>query len=163
MEVFLYLGFIVFGIVFLRFLYPFNGLPRNWPFVGMIPALLLNIHRPHDIVADVLKRSNGTFFYKGIWFTNTSFLCTSNPQNVRHILTTNNSVYLKGFEWLKQFDIFGEALFNSNVRHGNVTGKFSRLSCITHNSNNHFQRFSAKVSRESWLRCSNMFLDEGWS
>ncbi|TYG72445.1 hypothetical protein ES288_D04G021600v1 [Gossypium darwinii] len=93
---FVYLGFIVFGIIVLRFLYCFidnNGLPRNWPFVGMIPTLLLNIHRPHDKVAQVLRRSNGTFFYRGLWFTNTSFLGTSDPEN---------------------FDIFGEAIFNSD-------------------------------------------------
>ncbi|XP_012459693.1 alkane hydroxylase MAH1 [Gossypium raimondii] len=114
---FVYLGFMVFGIIVLRFLYRFidnNGLPRNWPFVGMIPTLLLNIHRPHDKVAQVLRRSNGTFFYRGLWFTNTSFLGTSDPENVRYILSSNSSVYLKGPEWLKQFDIFGEALFNSD-------------------------------------------------
>ncbi|KAK8658523.1 hypothetical protein V6N13_036726 [Hibiscus sabdariffa] len=117
MAVFVYLGFLMFVIIFLRFLYRFthnNGLPRNWPLVGMIPTLLLNIHRPHDEIADVLKRSHGTFFYQGIWFTNTSFFCTSDPENVRYILSSNNSVYLKGSEWLKQFDIFGEALFNSD-------------------------------------------------
>ncbi|KAK5834839.1 hypothetical protein PVK06_010518 [Gossypium arboreum] len=114
---FVYLGFMVFGIISLRFLYRFidnNGLPRNWPFVGMIPTLLLNIHRPHDKVAQVLRRSNGTFFYRGLWFTNTSFLGTSDPENVRYVLSSNSYVYLKGPEWLKQFDIFGEALFNSD-------------------------------------------------
>ncbi|KAK8659785.1 hypothetical protein V6N13_029979 [Hibiscus sabdariffa] len=80
----------------------------------MIPTLILNLHRPHHKVADTLKRSNGTFFFKGIWFTNTSYLGTSDPENVRYILSTNNSVYLKGFEWLNQFDIFGEAIFNSD-------------------------------------------------
>ncbi|KAK8357805.1 hypothetical protein V6Z11_A05G445400 [Gossypium hirsutum] len=112
-----YLGFMVLGIISLCFLYRFidnNGLPRNWPFVGMIPTLLLNIHRPHDKVAQVLRRSNGTFFYRGLWFTNTSFLGTSDPENVRYILSSNSSVYLKGPEWLKQFDIFGEAIFNSD-------------------------------------------------
>ncbi|PPE02671.1 hypothetical protein GOBAR_DD00230 [Gossypium barbadense] len=114
---FVYLGFMVFGIIFLCFLYRFidnNGLPRNWPLVGMIPTLLLNIHRPHDKVAQILRRSNGTFFYTGLWFTNTSFLATSDPENVRYILSSNSSVYNKGPEWLKQFDIFGEALFNSD-------------------------------------------------
>ncbi|KAG8501817.1 hypothetical protein CXB51_004104 [Gossypium anomalum] len=108
---FVYLGFMVLGIISLCFLYRFidnNGLPRNWPFVGMIPTLLLNIHRPHDKVAQVLRRSNG------LWFTNTSFLATSDPENVRYVLSSNGSVYLKGPEWLKQFDISGEALFNSD-------------------------------------------------
>ncbi|XP_022749173.1 alkane hydroxylase MAH1-like [Durio zibethinus] len=117
MAVFGYLGCIILAIVFLRFLYGFihnNGLPRNWPFVGMIPTLLLNLHRSHEIVAEVLKKSNGTFLYKGIWFSNSSFLLTSDPENVRYLLCTNSSTYLKGSEWLNQFDIFGEALFNSD-------------------------------------------------
>ncbi|XVF45183.1 hypothetical protein PTKIN_Ptkin02bG0184600 [Pterospermum kingtungense] len=109
---------IVAVLVFLRRLFRFmhnnNGLPRNWPFVGMVPTLLLNFHRAHDKVAEVLKGSNGTFMYKGIWCTNTSFLATCDPENVRHILSTKGSAYLKGTEWLKQFDIFGEALFNSD-------------------------------------------------
>ncbi|KAK5774553.1 hypothetical protein PVK06_042408 [Gossypium arboreum] len=58
----------------------------------------------------------------GLWFTNTSFLATSDPENVHYILSSNSSVNLKGPEWLKQFDIFGEALFKSDgeawKRHG---------------------------------------------
>ncbi|XWS39985.1 hypothetical protein CRYUN_Cryun18bG0101400 [Craigia yunnanensis] len=112
-----YLGCIILVIVFLHFLYRCidnNGLPTNWPFVGMIPTLLLNFHRPHEKAIEVLKRSNCTFLFKGIWFTNTSFLGTCDPENVRYILSTNSLAYLKGSEWLKQFDIFGEALFNSD-------------------------------------------------
>ncbi|XVE49158.1 hypothetical protein DITRI_Ditri01bG0059700 [Diplodiscus trichospermus] len=104
-------------VVFLGFLFRFidnNCLPLNFPFVGMIPTLLLNFHRSHEKVAEILKRSNGTFMYKGIWFTNTSFFSTCDPENVRYILSTNDSTYVKGSEWLKQFDIFGEALFNSD-------------------------------------------------
>ncbi|XVF67617.1 hypothetical protein PTKIN_Ptkin10aG0135700 [Pterospermum kingtungense] len=89
-----------------------NGLPRNWPIIGMLPTLLLNIHRIHDVFVEVLEKSKGTFLYKGIWFTNTSFLATSDPENVRYIMSTNSSMYPKGSEWMKQFDIFGEALFN---------------------------------------------------
>ncbi|MBA0771656.1 hypothetical protein Gotri_007145 [Gossypium trilobum] len=94
----------------------------------MIPTLPLNIDRPHDKVAQILGRSNGTFFYRGLWFTNTSFLATSDPENVHYILSSNSSVYLKGPEWLKQFDIFGEALFNSDgeawKRHGKALHSF---------------------------------------
>ncbi|MBA0591731.1 hypothetical protein Gorai_008733 [Gossypium raimondii] len=94
----------------------------------MIPTLLLNIHRPDGKVAQILRRSNGTFFYRGLWFTNTSFLATSDPENVHYILSSNSSVYLKGSEWLKHFDIFGEALFNSDgeasKRHGKAFHAF---------------------------------------
>ena len=117
MAVSAYLGYIVLTLVLLRFLLRFldnNGLPRSWPIIGMLPTMLLHIHRFHDIVPRVLEKSKGTFLYEGIWFTNTSFLCTSDPKNVRYVTSTNSSIYLKGSEWMKQFDIFGEALFNSD-------------------------------------------------
>ncbi|XWS39982.1 hypothetical protein CRYUN_Cryun18bG0101100 [Craigia yunnanensis] len=117
MAVSAYLGYIVLTLVLLRFLLRFldnNGLPRSWPIIGMLPTMLLHIHRFHDIVPQVLEKSKGTFLYEGIWFTNTSFLGTSDPENVRYVTSTNSSIYLKGSEWMKQFDIFGEALFNSD-------------------------------------------------
>lgn len=112
-----YLGYIILTLVLLPFLFRLlhnNGLPRNWPIIGMLPTLLLNIHRIHDIVVEVLEKSKGTFLYKGILFTNTSFLATSDPENMRYVMSTNSSIYSKGPEWRKQFDIFGEALFNSD-------------------------------------------------
>ncbi|KAK6241023.1 Cytochrome P450 - like 10 [Theobroma cacao] len=112
-----YVVYIAFTLILLRFLLRFldnNGLPRSWPLIGMLPTMLLHFHRIHEKIPEVLEKSKGTFTYKGIWFTNTSFLGTSDPENVRYVLSTNSSIYLKGSEWMKQFDIFGEALFNSD-------------------------------------------------
>ncbi|XVE66880.1 hypothetical protein DITRI_Ditri08aG0115300 [Diplodiscus trichospermus] len=117
MAVSAYLGYIFLTLVLIRFLLRFldnNDLPRSWPIIGMLPTMLLHIHRMHDKIPEVLEKSKGTFLYKGIWFTNTSFLGTSDPENVRFVMSTNSSIYVKGSEWMKQFDIFGEALFNSD-------------------------------------------------
>ncbi|GLT31177.1 hypothetical protein SLA2020_059310 [Shorea laevis] len=42
------------------------------------------------------------------------FLVTSDPENVRYVMNTNTSTYIKGSEWKKGFDIFGDSLYNSD-------------------------------------------------
>ncbi|XVF01212.1 hypothetical protein REPUB_Repub04eG0068500 [Reevesia pubescens] len=117
MAVFAYLVYIILAIILLRLLYRFidnNVLPLNWPFLGMTPTVLLNFHRILDKVYEILDKSNGTYLYKGIWFTNSSFLFTADPLNVRYLMNTNYKAYVKGSEWRKTFDVFGDALFNSD-------------------------------------------------
>lgn len=118
MAVFGYLVCMVLAIIFLGILYRFNvdnnGVPLNWPFLGMTPTILVNFHRFPDKVVDMLDKINGTLFFKGIWFTNSSFVLTTDPQNVRYLMNTNYTTFVKGSEWMKQFDVFGEALFNSD-------------------------------------------------
>ncbi|XP_031117541.1 alkane hydroxylase MAH1-like [Ipomoea triloba] len=88
-------------------------LPRNWPVVGMMPALLKNAHRVHEFATDVLKHSGGTFEFKGpAAFANLSMLATSDPANIHHILSKNFSNYPKGPEFRKIFDILGDGIFN---------------------------------------------------
>ncbi|XVF45184.1 hypothetical protein PTKIN_Ptkin02bG0184700 [Pterospermum kingtungense] len=79
-----------------------------------VEALLVNYHRILDKVSEILDKSNGTFLYKGIWFTNSSLLATTDPHNVRYLMNTNYTAFVKGSEWRKQFDVFGAALFNSD-------------------------------------------------
>ncbi|KAI3755974.1 hypothetical protein L1987_55785 [Smallanthus sonchifolius] len=86
----------------------------NWPFVGMTPDLLLNIHRIHDFSTHLLKLNDGTFMLKGPWFTNTDMLLTSDPANIHHILTKNFHNYPKGPDFRHIFDILGDGIFNSD-------------------------------------------------
>ncbi|KAL5753800.1 hypothetical protein ACOSP7_022020 [Xanthoceras sorbifolium] len=51
-----------------------NGFPTNFPLVGMLPALLLNVHRIHDYSTQILERSQCTFLFKGPWFANMDIL-----------------------------------------------------------------------------------------
>ncbi|XP_016451692.2 alkane hydroxylase MAH1-like [Nicotiana tabacum] len=91
-----------------------NGLPRNYPFFGMFPALLLSIHRIHEGTKEVLSKTGGTLLLKGIWFTNTDTLCTVDPANVHYIMSANFSTFPKGPEFKKIFDFLGDGIFNSD-------------------------------------------------
>ncbi|MFS7994011.1 putative cytochrome P450 [Helianthus anomalus] len=89
-------------------------MPTNWPILGMIPGVLLNVHRLHEYVTELLIDSGGTFMWKGPWFTNMDMLITSNPLDIHHILTRNFGNYPKGENFRKIFDILGDGIFNSD-------------------------------------------------
>ncbi|KAM7504411.1 hypothetical protein LguiB_003315 [Lonicera macranthoides] len=88
--------------------------PTNWPLVGMMPGLLQNAHRIHDLATDILKETGGTFLIKGPWFANMDIMITADPANIDHILNKNFSNYPKGPEHRKIFDILGDGIFNSD-------------------------------------------------
>ncbi|KAF8411567.1 hypothetical protein HHK36_004122 [Tetracentron sinense] len=100
--------------LFLRLLSRNVGLPVNWPLVGMLPGLLLNIHSIHDLCTQVLERSGFTFEFKGPWFANMDMVSTSDPANVHYIMSTNFSNFPKGSRFKKIFDVFGDGIFNSD-------------------------------------------------
>nr|GME00449.1 alkane hydroxylase MAH1-like [Ipomoea batatas] len=90
-------------------------LPRNWPVVGMMPALLKNAHRLHEFATDGLKHCGGTFEFKAPpAFPNLNMLVTSDPANIHHVLSKNFSNYPKGPHFRKIFDIFGDGLLNAD-------------------------------------------------
>ncbi|XWS23533.1 hypothetical protein CRYUN_Cryun28dG0022800 [Craigia yunnanensis] len=116
------LTYIAFMIIIVVLLIAFLGysrknsssLPYNWPLVGMLPALVLQLYRFHDYTVEILESRGGTFqiLPKNSRFLNMDILLTSNPANVHHIMSANFSGYPKGFEWRKRFDIFGDSVFN---------------------------------------------------
>ncbi|XP_076943992.1 alkane hydroxylase MAH1-like [Bidens hawaiensis] len=115
------------------FLYRRKGsLPINWPFLGMTPDTLLNIHRIHNFATDFLKRSNGTFLLKGPQFANIDMLFTSDPSNIHHILSKNFSNYPKGPEFRKIFDILGDGIFNSDHELWEIHRKTTNVSVFKH-------------------------------
>lgn len=96
------------------FLHRRTRIPINWPVVGMLPDVLLNVHRIHDFATNILKLSDGTFLFKGPWLANIDMLFTSNPTNIHYILSKNFPNYPKGPDFRNIFDIFGDAVFNSD-------------------------------------------------
>ncbi|KAK9283660.1 hypothetical protein L1049_011910 [Liquidambar formosana] len=100
--------------LFLRRLSFNDGLPWNWPIIGMLPAVFFNFHRLHEKCIDVLERSKGTFKGKGVWFTNMEVLLTSDPINVQYIMSKSLSNYPKGSDSKEIFEIVGEGLFNTD-------------------------------------------------
>lgn len=77
----------------------------------MLPSVLLNLHRFHQWTIEIANRSNGSYLFKGPCFIDMDILCTVDPANVQHIMSTNFANYPKGPEFKKMFDIFGDGLF----------------------------------------------------
>ena len=85
----------------------------NWPIIGMLPSVLHNQSKIHDFVTLALKHHRGTFQFKGPLFTNiATFIITSDPMNVNHILSKNFSNYGKGSDFHETFEILGVGIFN---------------------------------------------------
>lgn len=87
----------------------------NLPIVGMLPGLLCKAPHIHEYATQVLKKSGGTFVFKGPWFANMDFLVTCDPMNVRYISTKNFANYPKGPEFKKLFEPFGDGVLNSDT------------------------------------------------
>ncbi|KAL6842258.1 hypothetical protein ACP4OV_027906 [Aristida adscensionis] len=79
--------------------------PTNWPVVGMLPALMYNLHNLQDYVAGVLAVTGGSCPANGPQASSMRFLFTCDPANIRHIFTTNIANYPKGEEFTEIFDI----------------------------------------------------------
>ncbi|PIA47895.1 hypothetical protein AQUCO_01400473v1 [Aquilegia coerulea] len=120
MKIMDYIGYpeMILAVVCFIYLHHMNSksILTNWPFIGMLPSLLLNHHRLHDFATDILSRSACTFVFKGPWFTNmTNIVVTTDPANMRHIFNTNFSNYPKGAEFNEFFDILGDGIFNADL------------------------------------------------
>lgn len=92
-----------------------QGLPV-WPVIGMLPSLLAGVRVDlYEWISNILCRQNGTFIFKGPWFTNLKCVVTSNPRNLEHLLKTKFSSYPKG-EYFRNTlgDLLGNGIFNAD-------------------------------------------------
>ncbi|KAF3572812.1 hypothetical protein F2Q69_00062776 [Brassica cretica] len=81
-------SFLCFSFFFGYFLImkkPHRSFPTNWPFLGMLPGLLVEIPRVYDYVTEFLEASNLTFPFKGPCFGGLDMLFTVDPANIHHI------------------------------------------------------------------------------
>ncbi|KAF8411566.1 hypothetical protein HHK36_004121 [Tetracentron sinense] len=117
---------------------------RNWPFFGMLPALLLNLQHIHDYLTHVLKLSDCTFVFKGPWFARMDILLTTDPANIHYIMSSNFSNFPKGAEFKKIFDVLGDGIFNSDSDSWRIQRKVSH-ALINHRG---FHQFLEKTSRD---------------
>ncbi|XP_043717384.1 cytochrome P450 86B1-like [Telopea speciosissima] len=92
-----------------------HGLPI-WPVVGMLPSLLLALRGDiYEWISGVLCRTNGTFKFKGPWFTNLQATITSDPRNLEHLLKNKFSNFPKGPYFLETMrDFLGDGIFNAD-------------------------------------------------
>nr|AIE57505.1 MAH1 [Camelina sativa] len=113
-----FLFFFVFQCFFLDNKSHKSPLFKNWPFLGMIPGLVVEIHRIYDWMVEALEASDLNFVFKGAWFTGTDLLLTADPRNIHHILSSNFQNYPKGPEFKKIFDILGEGIVAADSKLG---------------------------------------------
>ncbi|XP_060186293.1 alkane hydroxylase MAH1-like [Lycium barbarum] len=125
-----------------------NGLPRNYPFVGMFPTLILNLHRIHEMILEILSKTGGTFLLKGLWFTNLNFLATVDPANVHYIMSENFPNFSKGPEFKKIFHVLGDGIFNADFDLWKDQRKLAREMVIHH-------RFRKCLKKTSWDKVEN--------
>ncbi|KAG6492569.1 alkane hydroxylase MAH1-like [Zingiber officinale] len=89
-----------------------SALPINWPFIGMLPAMVINFSRIHDYLSYLFSRISCTEIFRGPWFLGADLLLTCDPENVHHILNANFDNYPKGDQFREVFDILGHALLS---------------------------------------------------
>ncbi|KAL5977169.1 hypothetical protein ACLOJK_021511 [Asimina triloba] len=86
----------------------------DWPLVGMLPSLLLNVHRLHDWTTEVMAASGMTLTFRSPWFARMETTLTCDPANVNHVMSTNFANFPKGPDFFQMFDILGDGIFNSD-------------------------------------------------
>nr|AMZ03400.1 cytochrome P450 CYP96A70 [Plectranthus barbatus] len=121
-----------------------NGLPWNWPLLGMLPSLLCHIHRMHDRCLDVLSIVGGTFHFKGPWYCHMDTVLTADPDDIHFIMSSNFTNFPKGVEFKKIFDVLGDGIFNSDAEPWMDQRKRARF-LINHDR---FKKFLIKTTSE---------------
>ena len=91
---------------------PNSSFITNWPLIGMLPGLLMVLHRVYDFTVELLESSNLTFQFKGPWLSGMDMLATVDPANIHYMLSSNFLNYNKGPEFKEIFDVFKDVIFN---------------------------------------------------
>uniref|UniRef100_A0ACD5XRE3 Uncharacterized protein n=1 Tax=Avena sativa TaxID=4498 RepID=A0ACD5XRE3_AVESA len=98
-----------------------SKVPRNWPVVGILPSLVINLHRLRDYVLEI----SSTVHTKKVGIATIRIFITSHPDNLHHIFTANQANYPKGEEFAEIFDVARGSLFT-------VDGELFRRSRANH-------------------------------
>ncbi|XVE94192.1 hypothetical protein REPUB_Repub01dG0260600 [Reevesia pubescens] len=95
-----------------------NGLPQSRLFLVVLSLLFPNLDLQfHDKIAEVLERSKQTLHIDQYsWFIGTKIMVTSDPANVRHVMSTNITNYPKGLKWKEKIDVLGDTLFSVDLK-----------------------------------------------
>ncbi|VFQ65656.1 unnamed protein product [Cuscuta campestris] len=87
-----------------------------WPVVGMLPSLVHGVQKDlYEWISGVLCRTNGTFTFRGPWFTNLNCVVTCDPRNLEYLLKEKFSNFPKGgyFQNTVQ-DLLGNGIFSAD-------------------------------------------------
>ncbi|CAN4118663.1 unnamed protein product [Withania somnifera] len=117
--------------------------PTNWPILRGFPAVIVNFHRIHEYITEVLIEHGGTYEFKGPIFANVDMFFTCDPANIHHIFSKQFSNYPKGPEYRKIFDILGNGIFNVDDKLWELHRK-TTMSIISH------AKFQIFLERTTW-------------
>ncbi|KAK7258083.1 hypothetical protein RIF29_32516 [Crotalaria pallida] len=92
-----------------------HGLPV-WPVLGMLPSLVTGIRtNTYEWLTDILNQQNGTFTFKGPWFSSLNSIITSDPRNLEYLLKTKFTNFPKGTYFRDTVrDLLGDGIFNAD-------------------------------------------------
>lgn len=92
-----------------------QGLPV-WPVLGMLPSLASALQtNMYEWISDVLRSQNGTFRFKGPWFSSLNCIVTSDPRNLEYLLKTKFSNFPKGPYFRDNVrDLLGDGIFSAD-------------------------------------------------
>ncbi|XP_010417074.1 PREDICTED: alkane hydroxylase MAH1-like [Camelina sativa] len=121
---------------------PHRSFMTDWPIVGMLPGLLVEIPRIYDYLTELLEASNLTYPFKGPCSGGLDMLVTIDPANIHYIMSSNFANYPKGSEFRKLFDVLGDGIFNADSE----LWKDLRKSAEGMMSHPDFQRFTVRTS-----------------
>ncbi|KAJ8648261.1 hypothetical protein MRB53_001284 [Persea americana] len=128
-----------------RSLFQKNKPMVKWPVVGMLPSLLLNVHRLHDWYTEVLRTNGCTILFEGPWFSGMKMQVTCDPRNLTHILgMAHFSNYPKGQDFYEKFDILGDGILGADYG----SWKVQRKMAHAHFRNKRFRHWVVKTSQE---------------
>ncbi|KAF8093157.1 hypothetical protein N665_0389s0020 [Sinapis alba] len=148
-------------LLYLLFKIPHGLFPRHWPVLGMLPGLLVSLHRLYDYSVEFLELSDLTFQFKGPPFFGMDMLLTVDPANIHHIMSTNFSNYIKGSDFQDVFDVFGDGIITTDSELWKNLRK-SYQSMVHHQE---FQRFSMSSMtsklKHGLVPLLNHFAEEG--
>jgi cytochrome P450 len=85
-------------------------LPVIWPVVGILPGILANVNNLYDFITVCLSAYECNYKVHGLVGTRVQYFLTSDPQNVRHIFTSNHANYPKGDLFEEIFDVMKGSL-----------------------------------------------------
>uniref|UniRef100_A0A7N0RHA5 Cytochrome P450 n=1 Tax=Kalanchoe fedtschenkoi TaxID=63787 RepID=A0A7N0RHA5_KALFE len=90
--------------------------PMLWPVLGIIPTVLLHIHKIHEWATSCFQEATGgTFSYRGMWLGKAYGMVTVDPVKIQYILKTNFKNFPKGKYYRERFqDLLGHGIFNAD-------------------------------------------------
>ncbi|RWR79420.1 alkane hydroxylase MAH1-like protein [Cinnamomum micranthum f. kanehirae] len=128
-----------------RSLFQKNKPMVKWPVVGMLPSLLLNVHRLHDWYTEVLRTNGCTILFEGPWLSGMKMQVTSDPRNLTHILgMAHFSNYPKGQDFYEKFDLLGDGILGADYG----SWKVQRKMAHAHFRTKRFRNWFVKTGQE---------------